>query len=206
MHLVSLNQLLVANANVGAANMKELLAYAKANPGRLNYASYGAGSQPHLAMEMLKSLAGVDIVHVPYKGIPQAVPAAIAGEVQLTFSGAASTLAHIRAGTLKAIAIGGAKRLPLLPEVPTFAESGFAEVPAHAWFGLFAPAGTPRDIVTTLHGEVSRLFKEPGYLQKEVAAKGYEPVAGTPEEFARFLVTDSARNAKAVKVSGARAE
>jgi tripartite-type tricarboxylate transporter receptor subunit TctC len=204
--LVSLNQLLVANANVGAANLKELLAYAKANPGKLNYASYGVGSQPHLAMETLKSLAGVDIVHVPYKGIPQAVPAAIAGEVQLTFSGAASTLAHIKAGRLKAIAIGGAKRLPILPEVPTFAEAGFADVPAHAWFGLFAPAGTPRGIVTTLHGEVARMFREPDYLQKEVVARGYEPATGTPEEFARFLTADSARNAKAVKISGARAE
>ena len=204
--MVLLNQLLVANANLPAGNLKELLAYAKANPGKLNYASYGVGSQPHLAMEILKSQAGVDIVHVPYKGIPQAVPAAIAGEVQLTFSGAASTQAHIKAGKLKAIAIGGAKRLSILPDVPTFAESGFPEVPANAWFGLFAPAGTPREIIMTLHGEVTRMLKEPEYLQKEVIAKGYELVAGTPEEFASFLTADSARNAKAVKISGARAD
>ena len=204
--MVLLNQLLVANANLPANNLKELLAYAKANPGKLNYASYGVGSQPHLAMEILKSQAGVDIVHVPYKGIPQAVPAAIAGEVQLTFSGAASTQAHLKAGKLKAIAIGGAKRLPIMPDVPTFAESGFPEVPANAWFGLFAPAGTPREIVMILHGEVTRLLKEPEYLQKEVVAKGYELVAGTPEEFASFLTADSARNAKAVKISGARAD
>ncbi len=204
--MVLLNQLLVANASLPAGNLKELLAYAKANPGKLNYASYGVGSQPHLAMEILKSQAGVDIVHVPYKGIPQAVPAAIAGEVQLTFSGAASTQAHIKAGKLKAIAIGGAKRLSIMPDVPTFAESGFPEVPANAWFGLFAPAGTPREIVTTLHGEVTRMLKEPDYLQKEVVAKGYEVVAGTPEEFAAFLVADSVRNAKAVKISGARAD
>jgi tripartite-type tricarboxylate transporter receptor subunit TctC len=204
--LVLLNQLLVANANLPAGNLKELLAYAKANPGKLNYASYGVGSQPHLAMEILKSQAGVDIVHVPYKGIPQAVPAAIAGEVQLTFSGAASTQAHIKAGKLKAIAIGGAKRLSIMPEVPTFAESGFPEVPANAWFGLFAPTGTPREIVMILHGEVTRMLKEPEYLQKEVVAKGYELVAGTPEEFTSFLAADSARNAKAVKISGARAD
>jgi len=204
--LVLLNQLLVANANLPASNLKELLAYAKANPGKLNYASYGVGSQPHLAMEILKSQAGVDIVHVPYKGIPQAVPAAIAGEVQLTFSGAASTQAHIKAGRLKAIAIGGAKRLSIMPEVPTFAESGFPEVPANAWFGLFAPTGTPREIVMILHGEVTRMLKEPEYLQKEVVAKGYELVAGTPEEFTSFLAADSARNAKAVKISGARAD
>jgi tripartite-type tricarboxylate transporter receptor subunit TctC len=204
--LVLLNQLLVANANLPASNLKELLAYAKANPGKLNYASYGVGSQPHLAMEILKSLAGVDIVHVPYKGIPQAVPAAIAGEVQLTFSGAASTQAHIKAGKLKAIAIGGTRRLSIMPDVPTFAESGFPDVPANAWFGLFAPAGTPREIVMILHGEVTRILKEPEYLQKEIVAKGYELVAGTPEEFTSFLAADSARNAKAVKISGARAD
>jgi tripartite-type tricarboxylate transporter receptor subunit TctC len=204
--LVFLNQLLVANANLPPNNLKELLAYAKANPGKLNYASYGVGSQPHLAMEILKAQAGVDIVHVPYKGIPQAVPAAIAGEVQLTFSGAASTQAHIKAGRLKAIAIGGTRRLAIMPEVPTFAEAGFPEVPANAWFGLFAPAGTPREVIMALHGEVTRMLKEPEFLQKEIVAKGYELVAGTPEEFATFLAADSLRNAKAVKISGARAE
>jgi len=145
-------------------------------------------------------------VHVPYKGIPQAVPAAIAGEVQLTFSGAASTQAHIKAGRLKALAIGGSARLALLPEVPTFAESGFPDVPANAWFGLFAPAGTPREVITLLHAEVTRLFKDPEFVQKEVAAKGYELVAGTPEAFVAFLVGDARRNAQAVRISGARAE
>ena len=204
--LVFLNQLLLANANLPANNLKELLAFAKANPGKLNYASYGVGSQPHLAMEILKSQAGVDIVHVPYKGIPQALPAAIAGEVQLTFSGAASSQAHIKAGRLKALAIGGAKRLSIMPEVPTFAESGYPEVPANAWFGLFAPAGTAREVVSTLHAEVTKMLREPDYLQKEIVAKGYELVAGTPQEFATFLATDSIRNARAVKISGARAD
>ncbi len=204
--LVLLNQLLLAHPALPVSNLKELIAHAKANPGKLNYASYGVGSQPHLAMEILKSQTGSDIVHVPYKGIPQAVPAAIAGEVQLTFSGAASSQAHIRAGRLKALAIGGAARLPLLPDVPTFAESGFPEVPANAWFGLFAPAGTPREVITLLHGEVVRLLKEPEFVQKEIAAKGYELVASSPEEFAAFLVGDAKRNAQAVKISGARAE
>ncbi len=204
--LVFLNQLLVANAALPVNNLKELIAHAKANPGKLNYASYGIGSQPHLAMEIFKSQSGTDIVHVPYKGIPQAVPAAIAGEVQLTFSGAASTQAHLRAGRLKALAIGGKARLPLLPDVPTFAEAGFPDVPANAWFGLFAPAGTPRDVITLLHGEIVRLFKEPEFVQKEIAAKGYELVASSPEEFAAFLAGDARRNAQAVRISGARAE
>ena len=204
--LVFLNQLLVANATLPVSNLKELVAHAKANPGKLNYASYGVGSQPHLAMEIFKSQSGADIVHVPYKGIPQAVPAAIAGEVQLTFSGAASTQAHIKAGRLKALAIGGSARLALLPEVPTFAEQGFSDVPANAWFGLFAPAGTPREVIALLHAEVTRLLREPEFVQKEIAAKGYELVASTPDEFAPFLVGDAKRNAQAVKISGARAE
>ncbi len=204
--LVFLNQLLVANAALPVNNLKELIAYAKANPGKLNYASYGIGSQPHLAMEIFKSQSGADIVHVPYKGIPQAVPAAISGEVQLTFSGAASTQAHLKAGRLKALAIGGAVRLGLVPEVPTFAEQGFPDVPANAWFGLFAPAGTPREVVALLHSEVTRLLKEPEFVQKEILAKGYELVASAPDEFVVFLVGDAKRSAQAVKISGARAE
>jgi tripartite-type tricarboxylate transporter receptor subunit TctC len=157
-------------------------------------------------MEMFKSQAGINIVHVPYKGIPQAVPAAIAGEVQLTFSGAASSMAHIKGGRLKAIAIGGKQRLGLTPDVPTFAESGFPDVPANAWFGLFAPAGTPRDVVVKLNAEITKMLREPEFNQKEVVAKGYELVASSPEDFAAFLVTDSQRNARAVKISGAKAE
>jgi tripartite-type tricarboxylate transporter receptor subunit TctC len=204
--LVLLNQLLLANPAVPANNLKELIAYAKANPGKLNYASYGSGSQPHLAMETLKAQAGIDIVHVPYKGIPQAVPAALAGEVQLTFSGAASSQAFIKAGKLKALAVGGKTRMPLLPDVPTFTESGFPDVPSNAWFGLFAPAGTPRDIVMKLHAEVTRILKDPEFVQKEIVAKSYDLVASTPEEFAAFLVADSVRNARAVKISGAKVE
>jgi tripartite-type tricarboxylate transporter receptor subunit TctC len=204
--LVLLNQLLLANPTVPANNLKELVVYAKAHPGKLNYASYGSGSQPHLAMEMLKVQTGMDIVHVPYKGIPQAVPAALANEVQLTFSGAASSQAFIKAGKLKALAVGGKSRMALLPDVPTFAESGFPDVPSNAWFGLFAPAGTPHDIIMKLHAEVTRILKEPEFIQKEITAKSYELVASSPQAFAEFLVTDSARNARAVKVSGAKVE
>ena len=204
--LVLLNQILLANPAVPAGTLKELIAYARANPGKLNYASYGSGSQPHLAMETLKAQAGIDIVHVPYKGIPQAVPAAVAGEVQLTFSGVASSQSFLKAGRLKAIAVGGKSRMPLAPEIPTFSESGFADVPANAWFGLFAPGGTPRDIVVKLNNEVTRIMKDPEFLAKEVVAKGFELVASSPDEFTAFLVGDSVRNARAVKISGAKAE
>ena len=206
MQLVFLNQLLLANPGVPAGDLKELIAHAKSNPAKLNYASYGSGSQPNLAMEMLKSQAGIDIVHVPYKGIPQAVPAAIANEVQLTFSGAASSIAHLKSGRLKALAVGGKTRLSLLPEVPTFAEQGFPDIPSNAWFGLFAPAGTPRDVVMKLHAEVIKILSDPEFQQREIVAKGYELVASKPEEFVAFLTADSVRNARAVKISGAKAE
>jgi tripartite-type tricarboxylate transporter receptor subunit TctC len=204
--MVFLNQLLLENPAVPANNLKELIAYAKANPGKLNYGSYGSGSQPHLAMEMLKRQAGLYIVHVPYRGLTQTVPATIAGDVQLTFSGAASSLAFIKSGSLKALAVGGKTRLALLPDVPTFTESGFPDVPANAWFGLFAPAGTPRDIVMKLNAEVVRILRAPEFVQKELTAKGYELIASTPEEFTTFLAADSVRNARAVKISGAKVE
>jgi len=204
--LVFLNQLLLANSNVPAANVKELVAFAKANPGKLNYASYGNGSQPHLAMEMLKGETGIEIVHVPYKGIPQAVPAAIANEVQLTFSGAASSMAHLKTGRLKALAIGGKTRLALLPDVPTFTEQGFPDIPSNAWFGLFAPAGTPPDIVAKLHADISRILKDTDFMQRQVIDKGYELVSSRPDQFAAFLTADSSRNARAVKISGVKAD
>jgi len=204
--LVQLNQLLVTNPAVPANNLKELIAYARANPNKLNYASYGSGTPPHLAMETLKNLTGIAITHVPYKGLPQAVPAVLADEVQLTFSGAASSMAYIKSGRLRALAIGGKQRLQIMPEVPTFTELGYPEVPASTWFGVFAPAGTPRDIVKKLQAEFKELISEPEFTQKEVVAKGYELVANTPEEFSAVIATEIVRNARAVKISGAKAE
>jgi tripartite-type tricarboxylate transporter receptor subunit TctC len=204
--LLFLNQLLLAHPSVTANNLSELVTLAKQKPGVMNYASYGTGSQPHLAMETFKQQAGIDIVHIPYKGIPQAVPAAIAGEVQFTYSGAASSQGHIKGGRLKPLAIGGEKRLALLPDVPTFTEQGYPGVPANAWFGLFAPAGTPPAIVEKLQREVAAIFAAPAFKAKEVDAKGYDPVVSTPAEFAAFMREDSARSARAVKISGAKVE
>ena len=131
--LVLLQQLLVANPSLPAANLADLIRLAKDRPGSINYASYGSGSQPHLSGEMLKYKAGIDLVHVPYKGISLAVPAVMAGEVQLTFAGIASSMGPLKSGRIKPLAIGGAKRSALLPEVPTFAELGYPEVETHAW-------------------------------------------------------------------------
>jgi len=204
--LILLQQLLVAHPALPANNLQELIALAKAKPGSLNYASYGSGSQPHLSGEMLKNRAGIDIVHVPYKGISLAVPAAMAGEVQLTFSGIASSIGPLKAGRLKAIAIGGPKRSPLLPDVPTFAELGFPEVETHAWFGLFLPAGSPRAALTRIYRDAKRILEEPEFRQKQLIDKGYDVVGSSPEGFEAFLKADSASRARAVKISGAKAE
>jgi tripartite-type tricarboxylate transporter receptor subunit TctC len=204
--LVLLQQLLVAHPALQANTLEELVKMAKAKPGSINYASYGSGSQPHLSGEMLKYKAGIDLVHVPYKGISLAVPAVMAGEVQLTFSGIATSMAPLKSGRVKPIAIGGPRRSPLLPEVPTFSELGYPEVETHAWFGLFLPAGAPREAVTRLYHDTRKILGEPEFRQKQLIEKGYEVVGSSPEEFTAYLKRDSASRARAVKISGAREE
>jgi len=204
--LVLLQQLLVAHPSLPANTLPELIRLAKDKPGSINYASYGSGSQPHLSGEMLKYRAGIDLVHVPYKGISLAVPAVIAGEVQLTFAGIASSMGPLKGGRIKAIAIGGTKRSPLLPEVPTFAELGYPEVQTHAWFGLFLPARSPRDAVDRIHTDTGKVLDDPEFRQKQLVDKGYEVVGSSPAEFAAYIKRDSESRARAVKISGAKAE
>jgi tripartite-type tricarboxylate transporter receptor subunit TctC len=204
--LVLLQQLLVANPALPADSLEELIRLAKSRPGTINYASYGSGSQPHLSGEMLKHKAGIDLVHVPYKGISLAVPAVIAGEVQLTFAGIATSSAPLKAGRIKALAIGGAQRSPLFPEVPTFAELGYPEVETHAWFGLFLPAGSPEEAVSRIHADVKHILDEPDFRQKQLVARGYEVIGSSPAEFAAYIRKDSESRARAVQISGARAE
>jgi tripartite-type tricarboxylate transporter receptor subunit TctC len=155
---------------------------------------------------MLKYKAGIDLVHVPYKGISLAVPAVMAGEVQLTFAGIATSMAPLKSGRIKALAIGGARRSPLLPEVPTFAELGYPEVETHAWFGLFVPAGSPREAVSRLYADTRRIVDDPEFRQKQLVEKGYEPVGSAPDEFAAYIARDRESRGRAVKISGAKAE
>jgi tripartite-type tricarboxylate transporter receptor subunit TctC len=204
--LVLLQQMLVAHPSLPANTLAELIALAKQKPGSINYASYGSGSQPHLSGEMLKYKAGVDLVHVPYKGISLAVPAVIAGEVQLTFSGIASGMGPLKGGRIKAIAIGGKSRSPLLPQVPTFTELGFPEVETHAWFGFFLPAGSPKEAVSRIYSDVRRILDDPEFRQKQLIDRGYEVVGSSPEDFASFMKTDREKRGQAVKISGAKAE
>src|SRR4051794_25458556 len=166
--LVLLQQLLVANPSLPANTLPELIRLAKAKPGTINYASYGSGSQPHLSGEMLKYKAGIDLVHVPYKGISLAVPAVMARGRALTLAGIATSTAPLKSGRIKALAIGGAKRSPLFPEVPTFAELGYPEVETHAWFGLFLPAGSPKEAVSRIYLDTKKILEEPEFRQKQL--------------------------------------
>ena len=204
--LVLLQQMMVAHPSVPANTLAELVDYAKKNPGKLNYASYGSGSQPHLSGEMLKHKAGIDLVHVPYKGISLAVPAVIAGEVQLTFSGIASGMGPLKAGRIKALAIGGKARSPLLLQLPTFAELGYPEVETHAWFGWFLPAGSPQEAVTRIYKDVKAILEDPEFRQKQLIDRGYEVVGSSPQDFSAFIKVDFKKRGEAVRISGAKAE
>jgi tripartite-type tricarboxylate transporter receptor subunit TctC len=204
--LVLLQQMLVVHPSLPAGSLSELVALAKAKPGTLNYASYGSGSQPHLAAEMLKAKAGIDIVHIPYKGITLAVAAVMAHEVEMTFAGIATGRPQIQAGRIRALAIGGPKRSSLVPDVPTFTELGYPEVETHAWFGLFVPAGSPRAAADRIQRDVAAILNDPAFRDREIVGKGYELVASTPDEFTAYLVRDREARGRAVKLSGARAE
>ena len=205
--LVLLQQLLVAHPSFSGWNtLEELIELAKAKPGTINYASYGSGSQPHLSGEMLKYKAGIDLVHVPYKGISLAVPAVMAGEVQLTFAGIATSTPPLKAGRIKPIAIGGTQRSPLLPQVPTFSELGYPEVETHAWFGLFLPAGSPKEAVSRIIATAKGIIDEPEFRQKQLIDKATSPRQLARRIFAAYIRKDSESRGRAVKISGAKAE
>src|SRR5881394_355542 len=204
--LVLLQQLLVAHPALPADTLPDLIKLAKTNPGGIRYATYGSGSQPHLSGEMLKYKTGIDLLHIPYKGISLAVPAVIAGEVELTFAGIATSMGPLKGGRIKAIAIGGTERSPLLPQVPTFAELGYPEVETHAWFGLFLPAGTAKSISEKIYSDSRKVVEEPEFRQKQLIDKGYEVVGSSPDQFVLYLKKDRESRGRAVKISGAKAE
>ena len=195
--------LLITHPSVPVKSVKELLTLAKAEPGKLNYASAGNGAANHLAMELFKSMAGVNITHIPYKGAPQAVTDLIGGSVNLMFNSIPPALPHIKSGRLRLIAVSSAKRSPQLPDAPTVSEAGVAGYESITWFGLLAPAKTPPAIVARLHRELVKVVRAPE-MRAQLELQGYDPVGGSPAEFAAFIRAESAKYAKVVKLSGAK--
>ncbi len=203
--VASLPLILVAHPSFPAGTLKELIAVAKKNPG-LNYSSSGHASTPHLAMLMLEQRTGIKLTHIAYKGGGQAVTDTIAGQVPLIATAIPTVQAYLRAGRLKAIALTSARRFPAFPEIGTFAEAGLPGFDVSAWYGLLAPAGTPRAIVNRLHGDVVKILAAPDVKERFATIIGGETVGSSPEEFAQDIRTDIARWAAIVKESGLRIE
>jgi len=200
-----LPNILVVHPSVPVKTVRDLVALAKSKPGHIIYASAGAGTGTHLAAEMFKLMAGVDMVHVPYKGGGAVISDLLGGQVALTFATLPSVMPYVKAGRLRALAMTTTKRWPGLPAVPTIAESGFPSFEISTWIGLLAPAGTPKDAVGKLYGEVTRILKLPD-VRERFDSLGMEPVGDTPEQFAAYIRSELAKYAKVVKQSGARVE
>jgi tripartite-type tricarboxylate transporter receptor subunit TctC len=194
---------LAVNAALPIKSVKELVEYAKANPGKLNFASVGNGSSSQLTMELLKSTAGIDLIHVPFNGSPPAVTSTIQGETQMLFAVMQPLQAQIQAGKLRAIAVTTAKRFPLLPDIPTIAEAGYPGFEALAWNGILVAAGTPRPIIQRLNTEINAILKDPA-VKSALNAQGFELVGGTPEEFGNLIRSESDKWAPIIRKVGAR--
>ena len=198
--LVMSPQVLVTHPSVAASSVPDLVALAKAKPGALNFASVGQGTSPHLGGEMLQSLAGIKLVHVPYKGTAPAMTDLIAGQVQLMFTSMPTVLGHVKAGRLKLLGTGGSKRSAVIPDTPPIADTvpGFELV---TWYSVFAPARTPAAIVTRLNTEIGKVLADPESRDR-LAAQGLEPTTMTPEELGRYSRAELARWAKVIKSAG----
>jgi tripartite-type tricarboxylate transporter receptor subunit TctC len=196
---------LVVNAQLPVKTLQELVAYAKANPGRLAYASVGNGSSSHLNMELLKSVAGFDALHVPFNGSPPAVTATIQNETQMMFAVMQPLQPQIQAGKLRAIAVTTAKRFPLLPELPAIAESGYPAFEALAWNGIMVPAGTPKPVIAKLSAEINAILKQPDVVAK-MNAQGFDLIGGTPEDLGNLIRRETDTWAPVIKRLGVKVD
>ena len=196
---------LVVHPGVAAKSVSELVTLAKARPKQLAFASAGTGSSTHLAAELLKSMAGIDMVHIPYKGGGQAVVDVMAGQVQLYFSSMLGALPHVKSGKLRALGVTSAKRSRATPDLPTIAESGFPGYEAVNWLGLLAPARTPAAIIARLNGEIVKIFSQPD-VEERLAAQGGEAQTNTPAQFAEHIQSEIRKWSRVIKVSGMQSE
>jgi tripartite-type tricarboxylate transporter receptor subunit TctC len=197
--------LLVVHPTVPANNIAELIAYARANPGKLTFASAGPGTASHLAGELFKTMAKVDMLHIPYKGNVPAITDLLAGQTNMMFDNIPSALPHIKSGRLIALATTGAKRDPALPDVPTIAEAGVANYESGVWFGIMVPTGTPHDIIMKLNSAAVQATKSPEFI-KRMTDLGYSIIPGSPEDMTRMLKAEVARWTPIVKASGAKVD
>ena len=197
--------LVTVQASLPAATLKDFIALAKSKPGQLNFGTSGTGGGAHLAVEMFKSMAGVNMVHVPYKGAALALTDLMGGHVQLTFSQPPVVLPHLKGGRVKVLATTGARRFSAMPDLPTVAESGVPGYEATSWQGVVVPAKTPKAIVAKLHAEIARALRSPE-IGERLALEGSEPGGNTPEEFAAFIKREIAKWARVVKESGLKIE
>ncbi len=203
--IATLQQILVVNPSLGISNLKELIAMAKAQPGKLNFASSGSGQALHLSGELLKSMAGINIVHIPYKGSAPARTDLLAGQVQMMFESAIGVLPFVRSGKLRAIAVSGAQRSEAAPDIPTMAEAGLPGFEASAWVGVMGPAKMPRAVTNKLSAEFAKAVRLTD-VKQQFANNGAEPVGSTPEEFGKYVNGQLVKWAKVVKESGAKLE
>ena len=197
--------LLLVHPSVPANSVKELIALAKSQPGKLNFSSSGAGGSMHVAAELFKSMTGVDMVHIPYKGGAPAVADLLSGQVALSFSTVLETIQHVKAGKVRALAVTNDHRSIALPDLPTIAEAGLPGYQSISWLALFAPAGTPKDIVNKVSAESVRILKLPD-VKERLLAQGAEPIGSTPEQLAAILAADIAKYAKVIRESGYKPE
>ena len=204
-YLTGLSLLLVVHPSVPAKSVKELVALAKARPGRLNHGSGGTGSPAHLAMELFKSMTGTKMTHVPFKGVGPSVTALVAGEIDASFASIAATQGFIRAGRLRALAISTPKRSSALPDIPTVAEAGVPGYQVTSWYGFFGPAGVPAETVNRIHGDVMRILALPD-VRDRIVAEGGEPGNLTVAQFSTFIRAESAQWAKVIRAAGIKGE
>jgi tripartite-type tricarboxylate transporter receptor subunit TctC len=203
--LVTIPYVVVVHPSLRANSIRELIALAKAKPGEINYGSGGNGSAPHLAAELFKTMADVRITHVPYKGSTPAITDTISGQVQLTFTGIPSVMAHLKSGRLRPIGVTSAKRTTALPEVQTITESGVPGYEVNPWFGVLLPARTPPALVSRLNGEILKVLQIPA-MRERFAAEGFEAAGNTPAQFAAYIKTEQVKWAKVIKDAGIRAD
>ena len=203
--LASTPNIVVVHPSVPAKSVKELMAVAKARPGQLDFASSGSGSSAHLAGELFSNMAGIKMTHVPYKGGGPAVIALLGGQVSVGFATTPSVIQHVKSGKLRGLAVTGAQRSPSAPELPTVSESGLPGFEVVGWYGLLAPSGTSREIVSRLHAESVKLLKLPD-VKERLDASGFEPIGTTPDQFGAYMRSEVEKWAKVVKVAGIRAD